>query len=67
MSEKPYLYEAPIARCEASSHYNLDYACDNAVDTLPGTDWAAKGTDNVGAWIKVSAGAGTLDQDGARS
>ena len=38
--------------CSASSQYNTDWGCTNAIDGNPGTDWATKG-EGVGAWYKL--------------
>ncbi len=44
--------------CDASSVAARDVMCDNAIDALPGTDWASKG-DGIGGWIKVRADTGS--------
>ena len=41
--------------CTASSEYNGDWSCDNAIDGNAGTDWATKGK-GVGASIQLNLG-----------
>ena len=47
------LVEVPTSGCEASFFHSTNFACERAIDRLPGTDWATSG-EVVNCWIKVS-------------
>ena len=38
--------------CTASTEFNTDFRCNNAIDGYPETNWATK-AQGIGAWIKI--------------